>query len=177
MKKSYIVATCNTSETGVDIEIFTGSEQALAVYMLNEVTKPIDDGFELIKGADSVSDVIERNGKYTAYAAYDEFSVTCSAIENPYNSHKIEKACGNGYRITAELGPDPEYKEIIVGIDTPMGEYHQDLAVIGEKYHYEDGCDSPVPDHGNYVIRVYGDENSDDYTDKFEVKLAEYPSN
>ena len=170
-KKSYIIATHNSNES-IDIGIFTGTEAGLKVHMLNEVTKPVDEGFEVVRGADGVSDAIEKNGKYTAYAEYSDFNVTCSAVESPYNSHEIEKVCGNGNRIIASINEDPEYKEIFVGIQTPSGDY-QDLAVIGEDYHYPDNSEGPVPDHNTFTVKVYGDSENEDFTEEFTIGLTE----
>ena len=175
-EKNYIVATCDSSQTGIDIDIYTGTRDCLVVLMLNKVLSPLDAGEKLLHGTAEDCEVVERNGKYTAYAAYagenENFSVTCSAVENPYNSHEIDKVCQDGNRIVASINDfDPEYKEIFVGVQTPSGDY-QDLVIVGEKYHYSNDSDGPVPDHNTFTVKVYGDSENEDFTEEFTIPLA-----
>ena len=82
---------------------------------------------------------------------------------------KIEIPLGDDIRLIAETNTADGYKEIVVG--HKKGDvYWQDLAVIGEAYHYDDIHDGPVLDHGKYIVRVYSDEGIDDYTDKFTIE-------
>lgn len=63
------------------------------------------------------------------------------------------------------------YKEIFIGLERD-GVWFQDLAIVREKYHYEDAeCDESVvvPDHGKYEVLVYSDECCGDYTHKFVI--------
>ena len=85
----------------------------------------------------------------------------------------------DGKYIVAEPNWDEDdYKEICVWLEDKDGNMIQDLAIIGEKVeeHKE-----PLDDgsgyiyfnrfvHDNYYIRVYGDENDENYTNEFEVK-------
>ena len=66
---------------------------------------------------------------------------------------------------------DMSYKEIFIGLERD-GVWFQDLAIVREKYHYEDAaCDKSVvvPDHGKYEVLVYSDECCEDYTHKFVI--------
>ena len=82
--------------------------------------------------------------------------------------NEIRKICTDGNKIVSELGDDPYYKEIFVYMETPSGE-QKDICVIGEKYHYEDGTSKPVPEHGVYTVKVWGNPNVDSITNTFEI--------
>lgn len=75
----------------------------------------------------------------------------------------------DGYAIVAERNPDDKYKEMIVGLRDPDGNWYQDFVIVGEHYHYNDDGDA-VPNSGEYGIRVFSDENNEDYTHRFDVK-------
>lgn len=68
--------------------------------------------------------------------------------------------------LCAEPTAEP-YKEIAVYIEK-NGQVWQDLAIVGEKYHYEGG--SVVNENGNYTVHVYADANSEDYTNTFSIE-------
>ncbi len=60
------------------------------------------------------------------------------------------------------------YKEIFVGLERD-GVWFQDLAVIREKYYYEDTL-TVVPEHGRYEVLVYSDSDDEDYTHRFVIE-------
>lgn len=72
--------------------------------------------------------------------------------------------------LVAEKGADPNYKEFFIGLENENGMFYQDIAVIGEKYHYEG--DKVVPDKG-ISVRVYSDETQEDYTHNFDIGIYE----
>ena len=74
--------------------------------------------------------------------------------------------------LTAEQNPDPAFsKEIIVGLESKQGQYLQDIAVIGQDYAIDSNLDVVLKD--NMRVLVYGNENSEDYTDAYLVGLSE----
>lgn len=90
----------------------------------------------------------------------------------PFNG-RIELDLTEKRKIVAEVGTDPEYKEIFVGFEED-GVWTQDLAVIGEEYKYAD--------HGEFLgkkitnnkcanIKVYADSHNEDYTNEFIVDV------
>jgi len=88
---------------------------------------------------------------------------------------KIE--LGDGKKIVAEPNWNEDFKEICVWLEDSDGNMIQDLAIIGEeveehKEPLDDGSGYiyfTTPIHDNYYIRVYGDENNEDFTDEFMV--------
>lgn len=85
--------------------------------------------------------------------------------------NRIEIELGDGNKLVAETCPEfTDYKEIYIGIENTNGLWIQDLAIVRQDY-----CYSPniVQKHGSYEILVYGDENQEDYTNRFFVKLYE----
>ena len=76
---------------------------------------------------------------------------------------------GNGVNLVAEKSTDPSFpKEIYVGLCTDEDVWIQDLAIIRQKYEIRD-------DEVNYIdeifqVLVYADDESEDYTNIFEIK-------
>ena len=70
----------------------------------------------------------------------------------------------NTYLCAAE-SPDP-YKELSVYIEKD-GMVWQDLAVVREKYHYDN---DNVVGEGKYEVFVYADESNEDFTHKFVIE-------
>ena len=76
---------------------------------------------------------------------------------------------GNGVNLVAEKSTDPSFpKEIYVGLCTDEDVWVQDLAIIRQKYEIRD-------DEINYIdeifqVLVYADDESEDYTNIFEIK-------
>lgn len=73
--------------------------------------------------------------------------------------------------LVAEKGIDKDYREVNIYIEDKKGMWIQDIAVIGQKYHYEKAL-APVQDRG-IVARVWSDEYSGDYTHKFDIDVYE----
>ena len=71
--------------------------------------------------------------------------------------------------LVAERGGDKNYNEIFVWLENKDGICLQDLAIIGQKYHYNDAL-NVVQDEGINVM-VYADENDEDYTHKFDIGI------
>lgn len=76
---------------------------------------------------------------------------------------------GNGVNLIAEKSTDPSFpKEIYVGLCTDEDVWIQDLAIIRQKYEI-------INDEVNYIdeifqVLVYADDESEDYTNIFEIK-------
>lgn len=73
--------------------------------------------------------------------------------------------------LVAEKGTDKNYREIMIGLENKAGCWLQDLAIVGQKYHYIKGAEV-VQDKG-VDIRVYADKDNEDYTHHFEVGVYE----
>lgn len=73
--------------------------------------------------------------------------------------------------LVAEKGTDESYHEIFIGLEDKDGVFIQDLAIVGQKYHYTDDAEV-VQDKGINVM-VYADKNNEDYTNKFEIGIYE----
>ena len=69
--------------------------------------------------------------------------------------------------LVAEKGNDKNYNEICIGLEDKNGCWLQDLAIVGQKYHYTNRTEI-VQDKG-IDIRVYADKDNEDYTHRFEV--------
>lgn len=82
---------------------------------------------------------------------------------------RIEIEMPNGTKLVAEVNADPDYKEIFIGLEDKDGVWIQDLAIVGEKYKYTDSGEKETID-GEYTIKVYSDEYTEDYTHEFDVK-------
>ena len=62
---------------------------------------------------------------------------------------------------------DPDFNEISVYI-TKDGYIYQDLALVRQKYKFDDeGEIVHIP--GEYEVLVWADKDNEDYTDKFEI--------
>ena len=84
--------------------------------------------------------------------------------------NKIVIPLSNGFKLIAEQNSDSEFnKEIFVGIETPTGAYHQDLAIIRPTYEFDN--DNVVFGSDTFEMLIFGDEKQEDYTDKFVVPL------
>jgi len=82
--------------------------------------------------------------------------------------YKVEIDLGFA-KLVAEQG-DPAFREVCVGIVGPHGDY-QDIALIGQNYNVDNNCDIHFKD--NVLVRVWADKEWEDYTDSFEIGLAE----
>lgn len=77
---------------------------------------------------------------------------------------------GDGKKLVADVCPEDSYKEIFIGIEDTDGNY-QDLAMVREQYTYEGN--KVVPIHDRYSVLVWGDETTDDYTQRIDIKAYE----
>lgn len=73
--------------------------------------------------------------------------------------------------LVAEKGVDHNYREIYLGLEDKNGVWLQDLAIIGQKYHYDE--DSNVINEKGINVMVYSDANDEDYTHKFDIDIYE----
>ena len=71
--------------------------------------------------------------------------------------------------LVAVKNSDPEYKEIIVFLQKE-GSVYQDLAVVRERYCFSKDSVNPIPVKGEYEVLVYADPQSEDYTERFQVR-------
>ena len=73
--------------------------------------------------------------------------------------------------LVAEKGIDNNYREIYLSLEDKSGVWLQDLAIIGQKCHYDkDG--NLVYDNG-IDVTVYADCDNEDYTNRFEIGIYE----
>lgn len=73
--------------------------------------------------------------------------------------------------LVAEKGTAKNYREIMIGLENKAGCWLQDLAIVGQKYHYTD--DAEVAQDKGIDIMVYADKDNEDYTHHFEVGVYE----
>lgn len=71
--------------------------------------------------------------------------------------------------LVAEKGADKNYNEICIGLEDKNGCWIQDLAIIGQKYHYVN--DTEVVQDKGIDVMVYADKDNEDYTHHFEVGI------
>ena len=84
--------------------------------------------------------------------------------------NKISIPLSNGFKLIAEQNTGEFDKELFIGLETPEGVYHQDLAIIRPTYSFKDdnvvfGCD-------RFELLLFGDATREDYTDKMIVPLS-----
>lgn len=80
--------------------------------------------------------------------------------------NKISVPLGDGYTLEASRNPDDDYKEIFVYLKKDSL-VTQDLAIISERYGYDEEHGNVVPIHGIYDVKVYADPMDENYTDQF----------
>ena len=73
--------------------------------------------------------------------------------------------------LVAEKGTDESYHENFIGLEDKDGVWIQDLAIVGQTYHYTD--DTEVVQDKGVNVMVYADENDEDYTHKFDIDIYE----
>lgn len=79
---------------------------------------------------------------------------------------RMEIDCGE-FKLVAEMNFDKNYREIFVGIETD-GVWTQDLAIVGQQYHY---ADDKIVYKNSTSVKIYSDAASEDYTHDFVVDL------
>ena len=81
--------------------------------------------------------------------------------------NRIEITCASGKKLVAEVNPDPTgYKEIFIYLEDSDG-VCQDLAIVGERYKYTPDVEPII---GEYSVKVYSDETSDDWQEEIVIK-------
>ena len=73
--------------------------------------------------------------------------------------------------LVAEKGIDNNYREIYLSLEDKNGVWLQDLAIIGQQYHYDEEL-NVVNDRG-IDIKIYADSNNEDFTDEFGINIYE----
>lgn len=83
-----------------------------------------------------------------------------------YIEERVEIPFGE-YKIVAEKGFDPNYNEIFIFLEDKNGVEIQNIAIVGQKYHYDEDCNIVHDD--NVLVRVFTDKDDEDYTNEFEI--------
>ena len=83
--------------------------------------------------------------------------------------NRIVVPLGSCYNIIAEKGADSNYNEIFIWLEDKNGVCVQDIAIIGQKYHYDENL-NVVQDVG-ILARLFTDSNNDDYTHQFSIDI------
>lgn len=73
--------------------------------------------------------------------------------------------------LVAEKGIDNNYREIYLSLEDKNGVCLQDLAIVGQQYHY-DTNGGIVHDKG-IDVKVYTDCDNKDFTDEFGISIYE----
>lgn len=73
--------------------------------------------------------------------------------------------------LVAEKGMDNNYREIYLSLEDKNGVWLQDLAIVGQQYHYDEEL-NVVNDRG-IDVKIYADSNNEDFTDEFGINIYE----
>ena len=73
--------------------------------------------------------------------------------------------------LVAEKGIDNNYREIYLSLEDQNGVWLQDLAIVGQQYHYDEEL-NVVNDRG-IDVKIYADSNNEDFTDEFRINIYE----
>ena len=73
--------------------------------------------------------------------------------------------------LVAEKGIDNNYREIYLSLEDKSGVWLQDLAIVGQQYHYDEEL-NVVNDKG-IDVKIYADSNNEDFTDEFGINIYE----
>ena len=86
--------------------------------------------------------------------------------------NRIEINIGNGMKIVAEQNPDSTFdRELYIGIENSKGTWTQDLAIVRQDYKYEGESPEPIWEDDMFEVMVYGNPNSEDWTNSFQIGL------
>lgn len=66
---------------------------------------------------------------------------------------------------------DNNYREIYLSLEDKNGVWLQDLAIVGQQYHYDEEL-NVVNDKG-IDVKIYADSNNEDFTDEFGINIYE----
>lgn len=86
--------------------------------------------------------------------------------------NKLSLKLDENVSLVAEKNIDNGYKEIFLGIESKEGVWLQDLAIIGQNYHY-DKTGEVVQNPNQYSVKVFGNENEEDFTEEFLIGTYE----
>ncbi len=87
------------------------------------------------------------------------------------NVDRFSIELSNGYKLISERNTGEFDKELYVGIEAPDGSYVQDLAIIRPTYKFKDY--NVEFDADKFEILVFGDAETEDFTDKYVVPLKQ----
>ena len=73
--------------------------------------------------------------------------------------------------LVAEKGIDNNYREIYLSLEDKNGVWLQDLAIVGQQYHYDEEL-NVVNDRG-IDVKIYADSNNEDFIDEFGINIYE----
>lgn len=73
--------------------------------------------------------------------------------------------------LVAEKGIDNNYRKIYLSLEDKNGVWLQDIAIVGQQYHYDEEL-NVVNDRG-IDIKIYADSNNEDFTDEFGINIYE----
>lgn len=73
--------------------------------------------------------------------------------------------------LVAEKCIDNNYREIYLSLEDKNGVWLQDLAIVGQQYHYDEEL-NVVNDRG-IDVKIYADSNNQDFTDEFGINIYE----
>ena len=73
--------------------------------------------------------------------------------------------------LVAEKGIDNNYREIYLSLEDQNGVWLQDIAIVGQQYHYDEEL-NVVNDRG-IDVKIYADSNNEDFTDEFGINIYE----
>lgn len=112
--------------------------------------------------------VLEQINNESGAGAHNEESLE----SDDKTAFKIDIDLENGYKLVAQRNTDPLYdREIFVGVVDNNGVWDQDLAIVRNSYTIEDG--KPIWKEKQFDVIVYGDKNSEDFTDDYSIGLHE----
>ena len=73
--------------------------------------------------------------------------------------------------LVAEKGIDNNYREIYLSLEDKNGVWLQDLAIVGQQYHYD--AELNVVNDRGIDVKIYADSNNEDFTDEFGINIYE----
>ncbi len=112
---------------------------------------------------------LTRTEQYHHYCQQYEHQINDNDWEEIIEPSNEKMKIDLGYAVlTAEKGIDEDYKEVFVGLEDKEGNWLQDLAIVGGKYHYEDN--KVIQDEG-LSVKVYSDVRNEDFTHEFSVDV------
>lgn len=85
--------------------------------------------------------------------------------------NRIEIDLGSGYKLVVDKSEVEAFRDVYVGVEKD-GELWQDLAWIGQNC-YCDAMDSIYQIEDEFFVKVFADENREEWTDEFIIKRHE----